>query len=286
MKKIAVLITCYNRAVKTAECLEALYKNKFSENLSVFLVDDGSTDGTSDLILRLFPEVHVISGNGKLFWSGGMRLAWSEAAKGQFSYFCWLNDDVNITPDCFSELIECSELYEDNAVVVGIIEDRVTREIIYGGTGEDKRLLFPNGECQIIKNMNGNVVLVPRNIFEAVGNIDEMFRHDLGDVDYGYRAKSQGYSVVTTRCVVGGGNKNDICRVRAPGVGVVARFKKLYSPLGSPPLIGAKFRLKHFGLLNAVVYFLFVHALNLFSDNFISAAFGNKYGSAGSVVEK
>ena len=49
-KNIAVLITCYNRKDKTLLCLESLFKQQglgIDFSLAVFLVDDGSTDGTA-----------------------------------------------------------------------------------------------------------------------------------------------------------------------------------------------------------------------------------------------
>jgi glycosyltransferase involved in cell wall biosynthesis len=56
MIKIAVLITCHNRIQKTQTCLKSLFKQKKIENinLKVFLVDDGSTDGTKEYKKRIF----------------------------------------------------------------------------------------------------------------------------------------------------------------------------------------------------------------------------------------
>ena len=46
--RLAVLITCHNRKTKTIECLNSLYKNDIPKSLmlDVFLVDDGSVDGS------------------------------------------------------------------------------------------------------------------------------------------------------------------------------------------------------------------------------------------------
>ena len=48
MKRIAVLITCFNRIDKTINCLDSLYNSKSIDDylIDVYLVDDGSTDGT------------------------------------------------------------------------------------------------------------------------------------------------------------------------------------------------------------------------------------------------
>ena len=84
MINIAILITCHNRKKKTIKCLNNLYNQKYIGNIKfkVFLVDDKSSDGTSKTVKNLFPLVKTIKGNGNLFWTGGMRLAWKKALKG------------------------------------------------------------------------------------------------------------------------------------------------------------------------------------------------------------
>ena len=47
MNQIAVLITCHNRKEKTLHCLQNLYKQSIT--CDVYLVDDGSIDGSSEL---------------------------------------------------------------------------------------------------------------------------------------------------------------------------------------------------------------------------------------------
>jgi GT2 family glycosyltransferase len=82
LKKIAVIITVYNRREKTLECLRHLFaQDNCGLQITVYLTDDGSTDGTGDEVRRLFPQVVVSRGNGSLFWTGGMNLSWELAMK-------------------------------------------------------------------------------------------------------------------------------------------------------------------------------------------------------------
>ena len=110
MLKIAVLIVCHNRKEKTIKCLQKLYSQKNIENIKfkVFLVDDGSSDGTEHAISQSFPDVVIIKGNGNLFWAGGMRIAWNSAKKKQYDYYLWLNDDVflynNFLESCLKDI--------------------------------------------------------------------------------------------------------------------------------------------------------------------------------------
>ncbi len=71
--KIAALLTCFNRKQKTLVCLEALFNQVLPADvdISAYLVDDASTDGTSDVVRQTYPQVKIFSGDGNLFWNGG-----------------------------------------------------------------------------------------------------------------------------------------------------------------------------------------------------------------------
>ena len=79
--QLAVLLTCFNRKATTLRCLEQLNKQNITASMDVFLCDDGSTDGTSDAIKKLFPQVYIIRGSGNLFWNRGMLTAWRKACE-------------------------------------------------------------------------------------------------------------------------------------------------------------------------------------------------------------
>lgn len=273
--KIAILLTCFNRQSKTLFCLEKIYS--IVPFVNVYLVDDNSTDGTAEAIKLRFPQVHLLKGTGNLFWNRGMHLAWNAAAKEDYDFYIWLNDDVELYPCSFSELMHCSKIKNHQAIISGLIELKDSGEIIYGGTDTRKNLIFPNGELNAITNMNGNVVLIPKEVYHFIGNLDPIFHHDLGDVDYGLRARENGIGVFTTRQTIAGGEKNDLCRVRLKNSTVIIRFKRLYSPLGSNPVISFYFRRKHYGLMNASIYFVFLHFLNLIPDILNQILFKNKY---------
>ena len=277
MNKIAVLLTCFNRKEDTLRCLDQLFCLK--KEMDVYLVDDNSSDGTSAAILKQFPEVHLIKGNGDLFWNRGMHLAWKHASKRKYDFYLWLNDDVVLYKNCFEEMFACATVLNNKGIVSGIIETADNSKIIYGGTDKQRNIIKPNGHLQQITNMNGNVVLIPSAVFEKLGNLDPTFHHDLGDVDYGYRARKEGVSVCSTRAVVGSGQENDLSRMRMKNCTLKERFQKLYSPLGSPPKLNFYFRKRHFGFLNAFSFYTFQIVLNTLPDSLVKLIFGNKYSS-------
>ena len=74
--KIAILITCYNRVEKTKECLKHCFSSLSlidSFDYDIFLLDDNSPDKTGEILKKMYPDINVIYGNGKYFWSGGTR---------------------------------------------------------------------------------------------------------------------------------------------------------------------------------------------------------------------
>jgi GT2 family glycosyltransferase len=275
MNKIAVLLTCYNRKIITLRCLEFLFKHEI--NIDVYLVDDCSSDGTKESISLLFPQVKIIISDGDFFWTRGMHLAWMHAQNKAYDFFFWLNDDVILYENCFDELIACSFLTNHTSIISGIVESHDDKEVLYGGTNSDGELINSSGLMQSITNLNGNVVLIPKSVFVILGNLDPVYHHDLGDVDYGLRARANNIKVLTTRIAVGSCDKNDVCRVRLINSNLRKRFIKLYAPLGNNPNINFYFRRKHYGLLNACAYFIHIHLINLFPDRVVRLIFGNRY---------
>jgi GT2 family glycosyltransferase len=275
LKKTAVILTTYNRKSITLRCLDKLYE--LNKNFDVYLVDDASSDDTAIAVKAKFPTVNLIKGNGYLFWNRGMHLAWDVAKKNKYNYYMWLNDDVLLSHSFYEEFMECSELSKNNAIIVGIVKSHDEKEILYGGTDHKKKLLVPDGKMQLVTNMNGNVVLIPSAVFDKLGNLDPKYHHDLGDVDYGLRAKANGIKVLTTRVSVGSCDRNHICRVRLWNANIVMRYRKLYSPLGSHPLINFYFRKKHYSLANAIFYYAFLHLINMMPDKLTFILFGEKY---------
>lgn len=274
MENIAILITCFNRKVNTIRCLEHI--NKINIRKDIYLVDDGSTDGTSDEVKLKFPDVNLIQGNGNLYWNRGMLLAWQTASKFNYDFYVWINDDVDIYSNAFEELFECSRIYNYKAIVSGIVETE-TSEIIYGGYDSNRKMIEANNEMNQIQFLNGNIVLVSRFVVNQIGLLDPIYHHDLGDIDYGLRAIKANIPVISTKKAIAKGERNSICRERLNYSNLFKRFKRLYYPLGSNPKINFYFRRKHKSFYNALGYFLFQHFLNLIPDNLNQALFKDKY---------
>lgn len=120
---IAVIMTCYNRREKTLESLAGLFTQKLPPEviLTVYLVDDGSTDGTSEGVQEQYPNVKLLKGNGSLFWNGGMRCAFAEAIASDPEFYLWLNDDTVLYPDAIAKALSTYQLLKAQGELLGVV---------------------------------------------------------------------------------------------------------------------------------------------------------------------
>lgn len=221
MTRIATLITCHNRKVKTLACLEALFENTLPEgySLDVILVDDGSTDGTGQAVRERYPQVKIIRGDGSLFWNRSMHLAFATAMDEGYDYYVWLNDDTALFPTAIGAILQtCLPGWTEPVIVVGAVCDPETGKFAYGGArhigGPFRPFLngyvSPDGHPQEIDAMNGNVVFIPDLIARRVGNLDPVFEHAMGDTDYAMRACKLGIKILQTPDYIGQCSRNEI----------------------------------------------------------------------------
>lgn len=113
-RRIAVLLTCFNRRDKTLRCLASLHSQlqlvlqHQQYQLDVFLLDNGS-DGTDVAVAQAFPTVHIWRGQPDWYWNTGMLQLWQRvcdsATSAPFAGYLWLNDDVVLASDAISRLL-------------------------------------------------------------------------------------------------------------------------------------------------------------------------------------
>lgn len=207
--EIAVLLTSHNRKEKTLACLASFYlaQKPKGYTFDIFLVDDGSTDGTSDAIKENYPAVNIVSGNGNLFWAGGMRLAWKKAmSQKEYYAFLLLNDDVILFNDFLDNLIisenHALSKFGKKGIYSGATIDNTTSRITYGGEKITKnnfivrrKLLTPKEVSQQCDLTNANILWISKETIDLIGFFDERFTHGIADFDYSLRAIKKGIPV-------------------------------------------------------------------------------------------
>ena len=242
--RIAILLTCFNRKDKTYVCLTSLY-NSISKNclFDIYLVDDGSTDGTATMIAEHFPEVRLIKGSGSLYWAGGMRLAWQSAIKSGDVYdgYLLINDDVEFCDGFMSLLIVTHEYalshYSKPGLYVLSTKGK-SGEYTYGGHVLRKSIFHHRYDMIIPTNLpqscdltNANILFVTPEVVQSIGILDSHFTHSLADFDYGLSAKEAGFPVLVAPGV-GGYCEDDHHVPYETVLPLKARIKRLYSVKG------------------------------------------------------
>lgn len=201
---VYILIPVHNRKVITLACLAQLKQYNALNDYVVVVVDDGSSDGTTEAIHEFYPEVIVLEGDGNLWWTGaialGMKYAYAQGAK----FLIWLNDDCRFAENALKYLVSFCQKCEDTIVgCQGNDVDELT-QIAFGGkrkTWKGYRFIdVPFGHTVSCDLLSGNLVCLPRSIVEKVGYPDaDLVPHYGGDSLFLIRAKKAGFQIFVDR---------------------------------------------------------------------------------------
>lgn len=235
---VAVLLTVHNRREQTTNCLRTVFAQIMPDTLQldVFMVDDGSTDGTADSVKSLFPKVNIVEGDGSLYWNRGMHRAWEVASqKKDYNYYLWLNDDTVLESYAIKELLNLSAQYADATIVVGATKSSKGDKLTYGGR-RGTQIVPCDGNPHEVERFNGNIVLVPQSVFRIIGNLDYYYTHSKGDFDYGIRAGKVGIKMYQCGQVLGVCDEHEcIDSWCDPTIPLCKRWDLMHKPTGMPP---------------------------------------------------
>jgi len=202
---IFIIIPVHNRKEFTKNCLLSLRAQTY-KNFKTVIIDDGSTDGTGEMLEKEFPEVHVIKGDGNLWWTAATNLGVKYALDNDADYILTLNNDTIATPDFLEKMIYWAEK-TPNALSGAFAIDADTKKPVYGGEiinwkwANSKFLLdiLPKEKwhgLHEVTHFPGRGLLIPAEVFNKIGLYDEKhFPHYAADYDFTHRAIRAGYKV-------------------------------------------------------------------------------------------
>lgn len=240
--KIAILLTCHNRVDTTLLGLRALtdgIKSTPRLEADIFLVDDGSTDGTTEQVSQNFPEIHIIQGDGTLFWNRGMCHAYRQARIHAKKYDAYLlyNDDVHILrekfPNFMDEFVALNKIAP--SILAAAMKSPISDDVTYSGFRRTSSFrpaaverVDPNSQVQPCDTFNGNLVVIPATFFDKIGGMDPVYRHAYGDIDLGLTAQRHAVGVYLASGVVGACTANTPIVARLRGEKFGRRWKILF----------------------------------------------------------
>ncbi|OKL38804.1 glycosyltransferase family 2 protein [Pontibacter flavimaris] len=202
---IYLVIPVFNRKSFTRECLLSL-KRGTNQNYKVIVVDDGSTDGTADMLREEFPEVETLFGDGNLFWTASVNMGIKHALQLGADYVMTLNNDLEVAGDYIENTYKWMAKKPD--AILGALEmDAGTREPAFGGEIVDFKLNkvrhllqeLPKEQqvgLHAVSQLPGRGLLVPRAVFEKIGLLDQdRFPHYVADYDFTHTALRNGFEL-------------------------------------------------------------------------------------------
>ncbi|HXH70376.1 MAG TPA: glycosyltransferase family 2 protein [Pyrinomonadaceae bacterium] len=208
-KKIELVIPVYNRREITLQGLRSLRRiDRRNLETHIIVVDDGSTDGTSEAIQKDFPEVQIIKGNGTLHYAAGTNRGISAALERNPDYIVTMNDDAIFHEQFLQRLVKNAEANPHSIVGALLLlwnEPHRVFQIDFkwktsvGGwfQPEDATVFdFPPNAFEV-EGMAGNCVLYPVEAIRECGLMDEKkFPHGWGDIQYVVRMKRKGWRLL------------------------------------------------------------------------------------------
>jgi GT2 family glycosyltransferase len=197
---ISIVIVTWNGRQYLEPCLQAVLAQQ-GVDAEVILVDNASTDGSSELVRARFPQVRLVALRENRGFTGGNN-AGAREARGRFLAF--LNNDTvpdpswlhalrgGIEPAAGFLLATSRVVYMHDASIVDSAGDGLFRG---GGAfkrhhGAPAHLAAVSGE---VFGVCGAACLVSKAVFDELGGFDEDFFASHEDVDLSYRARLRGY---------------------------------------------------------------------------------------------
>lgn len=203
-QRVTVIILNWNGRRYLAPCLDALLAQDY-QDFEIILVDNGSTDGSVDLVQAQYPEVRLILNEHNL----GFAAANNQAIQASASEFvATLNNDTQVDQGWLGSLVDvmnahsrvgmcaCKMLFADRRNVInsaGIALDRA-------GIAWDRQGGQPDDPSetavQPVFGPCAGAALYRRAMLDEIGLFDEDFFAYLEDVDLAWRGQLAGWQAL------------------------------------------------------------------------------------------
>ncbi|CAN5412111.1 hypothetical protein BH20ACI1_BH20ACI1_23090 [soil metagenome] len=208
MKKVEIVTPVHNRREITLQCLRSIAKLN-AENLEIhtIIVDDGSTDGTSEAIRKEFPKVEIVQGDGNLWFTEGTNVGVRSALKHNPDYVLMINDDQIFDADSLGYMVETAEKYPRSVIGSLLLLWNVPHKLFQVSPKWDTLSggwqLFEQQTVWTIPNkpwevgiIVGNCVLVPVKAIREEGLMNSKRYPNFGDAEYTPRLRKKGWKLL------------------------------------------------------------------------------------------
>jgi GT2 family glycosyltransferase len=200
---IWTIIINWKCAEATCACLASLLPTV--DPATVLVIDNGSADGSVELIGARFPAVTLLPTGANLGFAKAANLGIAQALAGGADGILLLNNDTTVAPDTVARLAE--QLAESDQVGVlsakVFLADQPDRLWSVGGVYRDHNAIdLGSGEVNAgqydrvqLDFVYGCAMLLSARMLYAIGGFDERFFMYYEDVDLCLRARAAGFQV-------------------------------------------------------------------------------------------
>ena len=176
-------------------------------DVRILIIDNGSTDGSLDLIRKTYPQVTVIANAHNVGVAEGFSQGAHWALEAGFSHLLYLNSDATIQPDCLAILYKA--MLEGNRVGIStprILDAKREGKIWFDG-GRLNMFGYPihdgygvNCDRPAVTHeedfATGCAMLVATSVFRTIGAFDASYFAYSEDADFSFRAKAAGFTLL------------------------------------------------------------------------------------------
>ena len=206
--KVAVILLNWNSFEHTANCIHSLRECNYP-NFEIIVVDNGSVDGSGDLLKTNFPEIALIASPTNEGFAAGNNRGFKYAMEHQFAYAMMLNNDVFVEPDFLSQLVNYMELHPNAGAIQPKIFFNHDRKKIWNGGSYflswlgwtySKRYMRRAGglqnQFQQVDWITGCAFMTRTSVLKETGLLKESFFIYYEDVDLSFRIRSKGHQLI------------------------------------------------------------------------------------------
>lgn len=201
MEKVSIIIPTFNRKNDLRGCLESIYRQDYTD-FEVLIIDNGSTDGTREMVLSEYPKVRLFINKKNLYACKTRNLG---IAKSSGSYIWFLDSDSIITKDdCLSimmKLIKSDETIGSIGGTVYLFDDQSTRIGVpyknrFNMFDDWNRERFQLIECDFLPSSN---LLMEKELLLRIGGFTEIYHVYWEDYDLGLKVIKAGLKNIADR---------------------------------------------------------------------------------------
>ena len=184
------------------------------KNLTMILIDDGSTDNTSETAKRVWPSIVILEGDGNLWWAGSTNKGVNYALAKKADYILTVNIDVELDKKCVENLVTDLEKLPKTLLGSMVCDINNKDKVWYFGGYWDRQkgdLKHTTGNLDQMGNeirhpewLTGMGLLIPAESFRQVGEYDgKNFPQYFADADFSLRCRMAGYKLsVSPKAIV------------------------------------------------------------------------------------